>query len=173
MKNSSISLLLMVMTSAGFAQYSSTKLDQSFLKGVSSLNANFEYLNEVQNSDTPRQAKHLENVVTFWDVKKFPDFEARPGERFNVTFKSGFGHITASFDEEGQVLSARERFKNFALPYAVGAAIVKEYPQWQITKSIYKVKYAKGQEPKKHFRVQISNDKEAKWINIGPEGTIS
>jgi hypothetical protein len=161
------------MTSAGFAQFSSTKLDQSFLKGVDSLNTNFEYLEEVQNNATPRQVKQLEKVVTLFDLAKFPQFESSQGTFFNVTFKSHLGHITALYDKQGKVLSATEQFKNFALPYAVGVAITKEYPQWEITKSIYKVKYTKGQEPKKNFKVQISNDNEVKWLHIGSEGIIS
>jgi hypothetical protein len=161
------------MTSAGFAQYSSTNLDQSFLKGVGSRNINSEYLEEVQDYGTPRQVKQLEKVVTLLDLTKFPQFESRQGTFFNVTFKSQLGHITASYDEQGKVLSATEQFTNFALPYEVGVAIVREYPQWEITKSIYKVKYTKGQEPKKYFKVQISNDNEVKWLDIGSEGIIS
>lgn len=173
MKKSSINLLLLVMTSAGFAQFSSTKLDQSYLKGGESLNTNIEYLNEVQNNGTPRQVKQLEEVVTLLDLTKFPQFEEGKGTHFNVTFKSYLGQITASYDENGKVLSATEQFKNFALPYDVAVAILKEYPQWEITKSIYKLKYTNGQEPKKDFRVQISNGSQDKWIDISSKGNIS
>lgn len=173
MKKSSISLLLIVMTSAGFAQISSTKLDQSFLKGVESLNTNFEYLNEVQNNDTPNQVKQLEKVVTQLDLTKFPLFEHSEGTLLHVTFKSYLGQITASYDKQGKVLSATELFKNIALPYEVAVAILKEYPQWEITKSIYKLKYTDGQEPKKYFKVQISNGTEVKWLNIGSEGMLT
>jgi hypothetical protein len=161
------------MTSAGFAQYSSTKLDQSYLKEGASLNTNIEYLNEVQNNETPSQVKQLEQVVTLLDLTRFPQFDEGRGSHFNVTFKSYLGQITALYDENGKIISATEQFKNFALPYEVGVAIVKEYPQWEITKSIYKVKYTKGQEPRKYFKVQISNDNEVKWLHIGSEGDIS
>lgn len=173
MKKSSISFLLIVMTSAVFAQFSTTKLDQSYLKEVASLNNNIEYLNEVQSSETPRQVKQLEEVVTLLDLTRFPQFEEGGESNFNVTFKSYLGQITALYDANGKIISATEQFKNFALPYELAVAILKEYPQWEITKSIYKMKYMTGQGTKKDFRVQISNGKEAKWLDISSEGDIS
>lgn len=173
MKKSSINILLIVMTSAGFAQFSSTKLDQSYLKEEASLNTNIEYLNEVQNSETPRQVRQLEEVVTLLNLSRFPQFEKGGDSNINVTFKSYLGRITALYDANGKIISVTEQFKNFALPYEVAVAILKAYPEWEITKSIYKMKYITGQGPKKDFRVQISNGGEAKWIDISSEGDIS
>lgn len=173
MKKSSINLLLIVMTSVGFAQFSTTKLDQSYLREEASLNTNIEYLNEVQNRETPRQVRQLEEVVTLLDLSRFPQYEEGGESNINVTFKSYLGRITALYDANGKIISVTEQFKNFALPYELAVAILKEYPQWEITKSFYKMKYITGQGPKKDFRVQISNGKEARWLDISSEGDIS
>ncbi|MGI9550747.1 MAG: hypothetical protein ACR2MT_06065 [Aurantibacter sp.] len=173
MRKLSIILVALGMASLGFAQNSIPNFDYLKYKDLGTLSSNYEYLNEVQNGLTPNQIKYLENVVSYWDVTKSEKFDGRRGERFNVTFKSNRGQIIAYFDRNGKVVRAKEQFRNFALPKQVGIALAKKYPNWTVIKNRYTVLYTKDGQSKKIFKVQISKDKQKKWLKIDPSGRIS
>jgi hypothetical protein len=140
---------------------------------VGPLNANYDYLAEVQNSITPNQVKYLEKVVADWEATKSPKFDGSLEQSFEVTFKSNLGYIATSYDNQGRILMAEERFKNISLPYGVGISIAKKYPDWSIGKTRYTLRYTRGSAPKKRFNVQISNGNLKKWLKIDASGKLS
>lgn len=172
MKKLSISLVVLSMTSLSFGQNSSSKLDHALLDDFSTRDSNHEYLNEVQNNMTPNQVKYLEKVVSYWDLTQLEKFREQKDQPLQVTFKSPQGSIVTSYDMDGEILTSKERFRDFALPYTVSASIVKKYPNWSIGKSRYSLLYTKADEPKKRFRVQITKGDQKKWIEVDQSGSV-
>lgn len=174
MKKLSISLLVMVTaTSFCLAQNSHSNFELSKFRDLGSIGLDYDYLNEVQNGLTPNQVKYLENLVSYWDVTRSKKFDGRKHTWFSVTFKLEGGHIEAFYNSKGKIISATERFSNFALPKPVIIAIVKKYPNWNVIKNRYSVWYKQGSRTKKRFKVQIKKDGQKKWLKIDSSGKIS
>lgn len=167
-----ISFITMGTMSFGFAQNSNPKFQLSKFRNLDGFETNYEYLNDVQQGLTPRQVKYLENLVSYWDISKSKKFDGRKGQTFGVTFKSEKGYITADFDRNGKIVSAVERFSDFALPKEFGRVILEQYPKWQIARNRYSVWYERGEAIKKSFKVQIQNGDRKKWVKIDPFGDI-
>lgn len=172
MRKLSISLVAMIMASFGFAQNSNTNFESSKFKALGALGLNYEYRNKVQNSLTPNQVKYLEDVVSHWDVAKSEGFDDRKVEPFNVTFKLEDGYIMATYNSKGKVVSAFERFRNFALPKPVAVAIARQYPDWQVVKNKYSLLYNKGKRAKKALKVKIKKGNQKKWLKIDLSDSI-
>ncbi|MCM4152580.1 hypothetical protein DHD05_13350 [Arenibacter sp. N53] len=162
----------MGMTSFGFAQNSYSKFDYSLLENLGKLDANYEYIEEVQNDLTPNQVKYLENLVCFWDVSELEKYEGLM-QPIEVTYRSVHGYIVATYDRRGKILTAKEHFKDITLPQKVSVSIAIKYPDWTRLKTRYSLSYNRFLGTKKHFKVQIGKDGQKKWLKIDPSGKIS
>jgi len=173
MKKLVISLAVMGITSFGFAQNSYPHFELSKFRDLGAMDTNYEYLNDVQNELTPSQVKYLENLASYWDVTRSLEFDGRRGHPFSVTFKTEHGQIIANYNSKGKIVSAMERFSDFAIPKSVGRAILKEYPNWKIVKNRYSVWYDHDGRTKKLFKVRIRKGKQKKWLSIDSSGNTS
>lgn len=161
------------MASFGFAQNSYPDFDLSKFRGFGAIGSNYEYLNNVQSGLTPNQVKYLENIVSYWDVARSEKFDGRKGEAFSVTFRLDHGHITASYDSEGKIVSAIERFSNFAIPKSVGKEVLRQYPNWKIVKNRYSVRYGRNDRTKRIFKLLICKGNLKKWLKVDSSGKIA
>lgn len=169
MKKTSVILAALGMSIFTSAQNSQPGYEAKFLN-VGPLKTNYVYLHKVQNNLTPNHVRYLENVVSYWDVTGLEKFDKQNEQPFEVTFKSSHGAITASYDNEGKILSAVERFRDIALPNNLSILIAREYPKWEISKSRYSIIYTRAHEPQKRFRVQIRKGKLKQWLTIDTSG---
>jgi len=172
MKKIVISLITLGMVNFGFAQNANPDFNLSKFRKLSMIGSNYEYLNEVQDGLTPGQVKYLENAVSHWDVSTSNKFDGRKGELFNVTFKLKDGNIHALYDNNGKIVSAIERFSNFAMPKSVSNEILKQYPNWKIVKNRYSVLYDCSKLVKKKFKVLLRKGNQEKWLRIDSSGKI-
>jgi|GEM_PF-1153118 len=173
MKKIVISLITLGMVNFGFAQNANPDFNLSKFRKLSMIGSNYEYLNEVQDGLTPGQVKYLENAVSHWDVSTSNKFDGRKGELFNVTFKLKDGNIHALYDNNGKIVSAIERFSNFAIPKSVGREVLKQYPDWKIVKNRYSVWYGRKYRTKRIFKLLISKGNQKKWLKVDTTGSIS
>lgn len=173
MKKIVINLVIMGMASFGFAQNSYADFDVSKFRDLGTIGSNNEYLNNVQSNLTPYQVRYLENIVSYWDVAKSEKFDGRKGEPFSVNFKLKDGHITASYDSNGKIISAMERFSNFTIPKSVGKEVLQEYPDWKIVKNRYSVWYGRNNSTKRVFKLLIRKGNQKKWLKVHTSGSIS
>lgn len=173
MKNLLISLLGIIMASNFcLAQNSHSNFELEKFSDLEGQSFNHDYLDKVKHSFWPNQVKYLENLVSHWDVTQSKKFDGRKGQSFSVTFKSESGLIVANYDSKGKIVSAMEQFGNFALPKSVSISIVRQYPNWEIVKNKYSLRYNVGNSTKKSFKVQIRKGNHKKWIKIHPSGSI-
>jgi len=173
MKKLAISLITMGIASFGFAQNPHPSFDLSKFRDFVTIGSNYEYLTDVQNGLTPNQVKYLEDLVSYWDVTQIEGFDARKGKPFSATFKLERGHIVACYDRDGKIVSAMERFSNFAMPKSVSITILEEYPNWKIIKNRYSVWYNLGDRTKRIFKVQLRKGHQKKWIKVDSSGRLS
>ena len=174
MKKLAISVVTMITASSfGLAQNSHSEFELSTFKDLGSITSNYDYLNEVQNVLTPSQVKYLENLASYWDVKKSDKFDGRSGEPFIVTFRSKDGQIVASYNNNGNIVSATERFSDVTLPKPVVIEILRQHPGWDIVKNKYSITYNRDIITKRIFKIQIQKGKQRKWLKVDQDGGLS
>lgn len=166
MKKLALSLLLIGMTSLGFAQYSLPEFSNPFNNNIRSVNADVDYLDKVQGGSTPSQVKRMEKMVSNWDATKSSKFDKKKDELFSATFKSGQGYVSAYYDNQGNIIIAEERFKNVSLPYHVARGIIKENPGWVIAQTKYILQYQDGQVGRRLYKVIIVKGNKTKRLKI-------
>ena len=182
MKNVIIGLLLIGLTSLGYAQNMNNKLSEMDLAqlsnfdmdGISSLSSNSlnsNYLYKVQDESMSVLVRTLEEKASNFNVKKSKKFDGDINP-FKVVFKVPNGSIIVTYNNDGEILSSLERFKNIKLPEPVRVSIFKKYPNWSLISNSYLVSYNKDENVKKEYKVQIGKDNLKKQIKVDPFGNI-
>ncbi len=159
MKNLVIGLILMGLATVGFAQEKTVVLDEVEVVGV-----NYKYLDALGNVDVALPVKLLEQKVASFDVKSLDVYVVDDDRSYSVLYRIPIGKILAEYDDEGEIISTAERFKDIRLPLVVSNAIVETYPGWIITGDIYFVHYRKNKKINKVYKLFI--EKEGKIIKV-------
>lgn len=125
-------------------------------------------VHNLQHVNTPSHVKHFENLALQWGKKKIAKTD-RPTKPFNVTFKSEKGQITATYNQNGNVIAIEEVFNNVALPKHVIFSIYKKYEGWTVMGNLYSVSYKKDDYFKMLYEVELQKGNETKTIKIGTD----
>ncbi len=104
------------------------------------------------------------NTVNYW-MRKIADFDLNNTSVFDnsekasyrIVFKNKQARITTVYDNNGGILTSKEKFYNIKIPHKLRVLILKENPGWSFTKNTYYVTYNKehGIE-KQEYKIQIS-----------------
>jgi len=166
MKKLFIALIIMGLTTVGFAQEKRVTLEEVEILGV-----NYKYLDALGDEDVARPVKLLERKVATFDLKSLDGYEDEEQDYY-VYFKIPQGKILAIYDDEGVIMRTSEKFTDIRLPLAVSNAIVAKYPGWTITGDIYRVSYIKNKTIKKTYKLFISKDGEHTRVKTDENGNF-
>ena len=87
-------------------------------------------------------------------------------DSYVVKFKSSKGHLTANFDDKGDLVSSFQRFTNVAIPDEARLQILQKYRDCNFLKSTYAAS-SKGYEIKKgHYLVKIKDGDKMRRVRI-------
>lgn len=126
---------------------------------------NKEYLTNVHETASQKEAKFLSTIISQYDVKQSPQFEARR-ESFTTIFKSNKGMAEVTYDSEGRVIAVEKRLKNVILPTQIQQVVFKRYEDWVIVQNKYNVSFKQGSEVEKSYLVTIKKGNEKKIIRV-------
>ncbi len=173
MKAIIFSLLFVALSSLGYAQ----KEIDSKIPEIEVYATNYDYAQKVYSADPV--VNHLETRVANFSISEIP--KTFQGRTFNyqesdgtyiVYFSNSKGTIEAVYDENGKILSTVERFQNINVPIDVRKAISKKYPNSYISKDYYMVRYRKGEDVIKKYRIRIEQNNSKKWVKIDDKGNF-
>jgi len=166
MKNLIIGLVILGLTTTGFAQDKSNEFVVA-LEDVETLGTNYKYLSAIGHTDAAVLVKLLTQKVASFDLEFSnclkADYEK---QEYYVQYKIPHGEILAVYDKEGEIIRTTERFKDISLPLTVSNAIVEKYPGWKISRDIYRVGYVKDGELNKTYKLFIEKTNNGKRIII-------
>ena len=146
---------------------------QETLPEVTIVATSYKYLNAVGNKDQVAQpVRMLEQKAATYDVKK-ADFYEDDYDQYFVSFFIPDGKILAAYDRNGKLLRTAEKFKNVNLPDNVRQAVIKRFPNWNITKDAYLVTYysADGTANKK-YKLLLENGDQRIKVRSDDKGNI-
>ena len=136
------------------------------------ITVNYKYYNAVQSQDAAVVVDDLETKVAFHNMKS-SEFYNDEYEDYSVSFYIPDGKIVVAYDKDGTILRTIEKFKNVRLPYDVSKAVAKRFPNWEIVKDVYYVKYHKGDDvAKKVYKIVIKNGDETLRVKTDEYGNF-
>lgn len=167
--------VLLGLLFVGFANLSfSQSAREVKLAAVDITPLNLNYLNAVQDKNTPKAVEHLENEAARFDITESPVFD-KQFDAYEVVFKtvsSKDSRIIATYDSNGKIIKSFERFNDVALPPSVRNAVSLKYPGWTILSDTYLVSYYKNRDIKKVYKLKITNKNEKKTLKIDINGEL-
>lgn len=160
-----IGMFFLGLTSLAYGQQTEGVAQEVELSEVTVTAANADFLQAVQDHQTPAAARALESLVANFNLKQASFYDSK-SEAFEVTFSNGQGRINAVYDSDGDLISAFERIQNVSPPADMKRAIFQENPGWTIAKSTYMVSYYRGDEAARKYKAQLRSGNKKKTIKL-------
>ena len=113
---------------------------QKVLPEITITAANYKYLNAVNTDEASQPVNMLEQYAASYDIKG-AEFYEEENDQYMVSFFIPQGKILAAYDKNGKLMRTAERFTDVAVPKAVSKGVTKRFPNWTISKDVYKVSY--------------------------------
>ncbi len=163
------------LTSLCFSQNNSNGIAEVQLKGVVVSAINNSYLIDVLDVSTSPRVRQLQLEAAKFNIKDAKGYDSNI-ESIQVVFKQSTGKkqprdiIKATYDKNGTITSAAEKFNNIILPTAVRSGIFKDHNGWEMKKNSYQVSYRPGKEVKKVYKVQLKKGKLKKNLKLDSDG---
>ncbi|WP_297763034.1 nicotinate-nucleotide adenylyltransferase [uncultured Muriicola sp.] len=132
---------------------------------------NFKYLNATNSKTAAIPVKMLERAVASYDVTE-ADFYQDDFEFYTVSFFIPDGKIVAEYDNDGKIIRTIEKFKNITLPNDVKTAVLKRFPNWTVTKDVYRVTYTEDNGATKVYKLMLKNGDKKMRVKVDDIGTF-
>ncbi|NNJ88062.1 MAG: nicotinate-nucleotide adenylyltransferase [Eudoraea sp.] len=167
MKKIILGLLALGLTIPAFAQdVKVVELSEVIIRPM-----NFKYLNNTNAKDAAKTVKTLERAVASYDVTE-ADFYQDDFDFYTVSFYIPDGKIVAEYDNEGKIIRTIEKFKNVSLPDDVKTALLERFPNWTVTKDVYRVTYTENNGAKKIYKLMLKNGDKKMRVKVNDVGTF-
>lgn len=167
MKKLIISLFLVGFITQQYAQ----NLQVEQLNEVFIVATNYKYLDKTSAKDVPVPVKELQRRAATYNVKSL-DIYQDDYDYYEVSFVLPEGKILASYDKDGKILRTAEKYKELDLPTPVLESIAKRFPNWSITKNIYRVFYHETDGVKMKYKLTLENGDQRMKIKVDDEGNF-
>ena len=132
---------------------------------------NYKYLDNTNAEDVAVPVKELQRIAATYNVKSLDIYED-DYDYYEISFVIPEGKILASYDKEGKILRTAEKFKQVDLPIPVMKTIIKRFPNWSITKNIYRVFYHETDGVKKRYKLTLENGDQRMKVKIDDTGSF-
>lgn len=130
---------------------------------------NYKYLKSIDSKEAAQPVRLLEHRAAAYDVR-YTGYYEDEYDSYSVSFYLPSGYVLAVYDSTGRLLNTAERFKNVALPITVRKAVATRYPNWGITKDIYKVQYEDAKEPRMVYKLTLQNGNKRLRVKTNEKG---
>ncbi len=130
---------------------------------------NFKYLNAADSREAAIPVRTLERAVASYDVTE-ADFYREDFDFYTVSFYIPDGKIVAEYDADGKVIRTIEKFKDIALPDGVKTALLERFPNWTVSKDVYRVTYSEDKGAKKIYKLLLVNGDKKMRVKIDNTG---
>lgn len=143
----------------------STKETTSYI--LSPKTKNYNYLNAFKKDLNSSIVKDWKQRLANYNLKSNSIFDDSEKATYNISFKGNQANIEATFSNNGEILSTKERYLNIKLPLALRQKIALAYPGYAFIKNSYCFTYSIHQGISKQcYTIKISNGKQRKILKL-------
>lgn len=168
MKNVFIGLLAFGLTTQAYSQI--VKTEQ--LSEVTVVATNYKYLSDMNSKEVVSvPVQMLQRKVAAFDVRS-SDFYQDDYDLYNITFYIPEGKVLAAYDKDGKIIRTVERFKDINIPAAIKKAVLDRFPEWTISKDVYRVNYNDKKGSKKTYKLTLENGDKTLKVKTDEEGNF-
>ena len=166
MKTSKLMLSLVMLV----ALFTTRSAAQILLPEIKIIAASYKYLNAVNNEELAQPVKMLQMHAATYNVKT-SEFYEDDYDTYFISFYIPDGSILATYDKDGKLMRTAEKYKDIKLPKAVREAVVSRFPNWIISKNVYRVSYydANG-EATKDYKLLLENGDKRMNVKLDENG---
>jgi hypothetical protein len=165
MKKFILSLLVIGLASLAYSQ--DAKLEE--LSEVVVEAVNYKYLNLSDNKEAAVPVKMLELKAAAYDVTT-KDYYQDNYDYYSVSFMIPEGKLVAVYDPDGKILRTIEKYNDIPLPDAVRKAVQDRYPNWEIVKDTYRIRYEDNRGARKNFKLKLDNGDKTIRVMMSEDG---
>lgn len=140
-------------------------------KNLASQLKNDNYFQSVYELEASNEVKNLEDSARNYDIKTSELFN-NTYENYEITFESLKGKIIAIYDVDGVMIKSIEKFDDVKLPEAITKTLHREYPDWILNSTNYRVNYYLEHGVHKVYNVQVENNHKKVNLKIDCKGHI-
>jgi hypothetical protein len=146
---------------------------QKVLPEITITAANYKYLNAINPEDAAQPVNMVEHYAAAYDIKG-AEFYEEENDNYFVAFYIPEGKILAAYNKEGKLIRTAERFKNVAVPREVMEGVAKRFPNWSVSKDVYRVSFydEKGWATKKQYKLLLENGDKRMRVKTNDKGEI-
>ncbi len=167
MKKLLIGLFAVGLVTQQYAQNLQTgQLNEVFIVAT-----NYKYLDNTGGEGVAAPIMELERRAATYDVKSLEIYED-DYDYYEVSFVIPDGWILASYDRDGKILRTAEKYKEVDLPIPVLKSVENRFPNWAITKNIYRVFYHETDGVKKRYKLTLKNGDKRMKVKIDDTGSF-
>jgi hypothetical protein len=153
------------------AQMYAQNLQVEQLNEVFIVATNYKYLDKTSAEDVAVPVKELQRTAATYNIKNL-DIYQDDYDYYEISFVIPEGKILASYDKEGKILRTAEKYKKVDLPTPVLMAIAKRFPNWSITKNVYRVFYHETDGVKMKYKLTLENGDQRMKIKVDEGGNF-
>lgn len=118
--------------------------------------------------NTDPKVRNLEDTFIAYNLGK--DYEGY--DNFLVLMETKDGTLSATYNENGKLMTVVENYKNVKLPNDVIYSVYKSFPGWEIVNDQYLYTQKEGDVQKKQYRLKIKKGTQTKKLTVHPNGEI-
>jgi hypothetical protein len=167
MKKLLIGLFVVGLVTQPYAQnFQTEQLNEVFIVAT-----NYKYLEKVSAEDLSTPVKELQRRAATYNVKNLDIYED-DYDYYEISFIIPDGQLLASYDSEGKILRTAEKYRKVDLPLPVLKSVADRFPDWTITKNIYRVLYHETDGIKKRYKLTLENGDERMKIKMDDTGVF-
>ena len=132
---------------------------------------NYKYLSSTNSEEVAIPVEELHLKVSDFDIKNL-DIYSDENEFYDVYFFIPEGKVLASYNENGDLLSTVERYRDIQLPTSVLESINERFPNWSASKNVYLVNYHEFGKTKKIYKITLENGKQRIRVKVNASGSF-
>jgi hypothetical protein len=80
------------------------------------------------------------------------------------------GKLVAVYGPDGKIQRTIEKYNDIPLPDAVRRAVQDRYPNWEILKDVYRIRYEDNRGARKNFKLKLQNGDKMMRVMMSEDG---
>ena len=174
MKTYVIALLVLALTTISYSQdkkdtaYKNGTISMENLPAVVIKSAGDDFSVYLPDRNADPKVRKLEDSFIAYDLGT--NYEGY--ETYLVVMEIKGGSLSATYNENGKLISVVENYKNVKLPGDVIYSIYQKFPGWEIVNDKYLYTQKEGDILKKQYNLKIKKGKKTKKLTVHPDGRI-
>ncbi|MEC3907775.1 hypothetical protein VOI54_12150 [Tamlana sp. 2201CG12-4] len=122
------------------------------------------YYKAVVNTNSSEIVSKLERQILEYNLKNKSIYDNSEAASYLVRFKSTNAKALVNYNNNGEILSSKEVYKNIKIPDQIRNSIAQSFPNWSTEKSVFKINYTNNKTLKKLYIIVIKKGQSTKTL---------